>query len=48
MILHKWFRENHMVLNPCKCHYIVIGNDDTSLKIVLNNNEISCSNKEKL
>ena len=25
MILHKWFHENHMVLNPGKCHYIVIG-----------------------
>ena len=22
MILHKWFHENHMVLNPGKCHYI--------------------------
>ena len=23
MILRKWFHENHMVLNPGKCHYIV-------------------------
>ena len=22
MILQKWFHENHMVLNPGKCHYI--------------------------
>ena len=28
MILHKWFHENHMLLNPDKCHFIVIGDDD--------------------
>ena len=48
MILHKWFRENQMVLNPGKCHYIVIGDNDPSNKITLNNNEIASSNKEKL
>ena len=48
MILHKWFRENHMVLNPGKCHYIVIGDDGPSHKIILNNNEIASSNEEKL
>ena len=48
MILHKWFHGNHMVLNLCKCHYIVIGDDNFSHKIILNNNEISGSNKEKL
>ena len=48
MILHKWFNENHMVLNPDKCHYIVIGDDDPTQKIILNNNEIASSNEEKL
>ena len=48
MILHKWFHENHMVLNPGKCHYIVIGDDDPTQKIILNNNEIASSNEEKL
>ena len=48
MILHKWFHENHMVLNPGKCHYIVIGADDPFHKIILNNNEIASSNEEKL
>ena len=48
MILHKWFHENHMVLNPDKCHYIVIGDDDPNQKIILNNNEIASSNEEKL
>ena len=48
MILYGWFHENHMVLNPGKCHYIVIGDDDPIHKIILNNNEISSSNEEKL
>ena len=37
MILHKWFHENHVVLNPVKCHYVVIGEDDPSHKIIFNN-----------
>ena len=41
MILHKWFHENYMVPNPDKFHYIVIGDDDIFLKIILNNNEIA-------
>ena len=48
MILHKWFHENHMVLNPDKCRFIVIGDDDPNQKIILNNNEIVSSNEEKL
>ena len=48
MILHKWFHENHMVLNPDKCHFIVIGDHDPNQKIILNNNEIVSSNEEKL
>ena len=47
MILHKWFHENPMVLNAGKCHYIVIGDDDPTYKIILNNNEIASSNVEK-
>ena len=45
MILHKWFHENHMVLNLDKYH---IGDDDPTQKIILNNNEIASSNEEKL
>ena len=37
-----------MVLNPGKCHYIVIGDDDPNQKIILNDNEIASSNEEKL
>ena len=47
MILHKWFHENHTVLNPGKCHYTVIGDDDPIHKIILNNNQIVSSNEEK-
>ena len=47
MILHKWFHENHMILNPGKCHYIVIGGDEPTRKIILNNNEIASSNEDK-
>ena len=48
MILHKWLHESHVVLNPGKCHYIVIGDDGPSHKMILNNNEIASSNVEKL
>ena len=45
MILHKWIHENHMMLNPDKCRYIVIGDDDPTHKIKLNNIEIASSNE---
>ena len=48
MILHQWFHENHMTLNPRKCHYMVIGSRDLSHEIMLNNNKITSSNEEKL
>ena len=32
-----------MIQNPGKCHYIVIGDDDPSHKIILNNDEIASS-----
>ena len=28
LIIQKWFYKNHMVLNPGKCHYLVLGNSD--------------------
>ena len=48
MILHQWFHENHMKLNPGQCHYIEIGSKDLSHEIMLNNNEMTSSNWEKL
>ena len=37
-----------MALNPGKFHYMVIGSKDLSHQIMLNNNEITSSNEEKL
>ena len=48
MILHQRFHENHMILNPGKCYYMVIGSRDLSHEIMLNNNKITSSNGEKL
>ena len=48
MILHQCFHENHMTLNPGKSHYMVIGSRNVSHEIMLNNNEITSSNEEKL
>ena len=46
MILYKCFHENHMILNPGKCHYIVIGDTDRLYQIILNNTEFARSSKE--
>ena len=35
-----------MVLNPGKCHYTVISEDDPSHKMILNNNEIASSDEQ--
>ena len=48
LILNKQFYENQMVLNPGKCHYILISDNYPSHKIVLNNNDLVIFNKEKL
>ena len=34
--MKKWFYENHMVLNPEKCHYLVLGKRSNSDTINLN------------
>ena len=41
MILHKWFHDNYVVINPGKYHYIVIGDDGPTHKIILNANQIA-------
>ena len=48
MILQEWFHENHMTLNPGKCHYVVIDSKDLAHKIMLNNNKFTNSNEDKL
>ena len=36
LVMQKWFFENHMVLNPGKCHYLVLGKRSNSDIINLN------------
>ena len=48
MILHQWFRENHVTLNSSKCHYMVIGSGDLSHEIIQNNSKITSSNEKKI
>ena len=46
--MQKWFYENHMVLNPGKCYYLVLGNRSNSDTINLNGTKLASSSYEKL
>ena len=46
--MQKWFYENHMVLTPGKCHYLVLGNRSSSDTVNLNGTKLASSNYEKL
>ena len=48
LIMQKWFYENHMVLNPGKCHYLVLGNRSNSDTINLNGTKLASNSYEKL
>ena len=48
LIMQKWFCENHMVLNPGKCHYLVLGKRSNSDTINLNGTKLASSSYEKL
>ena len=48
LIMQKWFYENHMVLNPMKCHCLVLGNRSNSDTINLNGTKMASSSYEKL
>ena len=48
LIMQKWFYENHMVLNPGKCHCLVLGNRSNSDTINLNGRKRASSSYEKL
>ena len=48
MVLHQWFRESHMALNPGTCHYMVISNKKLSHEVMLNHHEVTSSNEGKL
>ena len=46
--MHKQFHENHMGLNPGKCHYKLIGIKSYEDKIIWNSAELKTSKEEKL
>ena len=46
--MQKWFYENHMVLHPGKCHYLVLGKRSNSDTINLNGTKLASSSYEKL
>ena len=46
--MQKWFYENHMVLNPGKCHYLLLGNRSNSDTINLNRTRLESSSYEIL
>ena len=46
--MKKWFYEKHMVLNPEKCHYLVLGKRSNSDTINLNGTKLASSSYEKL
>ena len=48
IIMQKWFYENHVVLNPGKCHYLVLGTRSNSDTINLNGTKLASSSYEKL
>ena len=48
LIMQKWFYENHLVLNPGKCHYLILGNRSNSDTINLNEAKLASSSYEKL
>ena len=45
--MHKWIHESHMVLNPGKCQYMLIGNKFHDDKIFLDEVEFKTSNAQK-
>ena len=47
LIMQKWLYENHMDLNPGKCHYLVPGIRSNSDTINLNGTKLASSTYEK-
>ena len=48
LIMQKLFYEKHIVLNPGKCHYLVLGNRSNSDTINVNGKKLASSSYEKL
>ena len=47
-LLQGWFYENHMVLNPGKCHYLIINKDITNESIELGKKTLHAEAEQKL
>ena len=43
-----WFHENHMVLNPGKCHYLIINKDIANESIELGKKTLHAEAEQKL
>ena len=46
--MQKWFYENRIVLNPGKCHYLLLGKISNSDTVNLNGTKLASSSYEKL
>ena len=46
--LQGWFCENHMVLNPGKCHYLIINKDTSNESIELGKKPLHAEAEQKL
>ena len=47
-LLQEWFYENHMVLNPGKCHYLIINKDIANESIELGKETLHAEAEQKL
>ena len=47
-LLQGWFYENHMILNPGKCHYLTINKDITNESIELPKKTSQAEAEQKL
>ena len=46
--ISKWFHENFMVLNPDKCHFMVLGDSNCTCNFTCNGTTIESSKEEKV
>ena len=42
--MYKWLQEDYMVLNPEKCHYMLMGINSHDHKIILNGVKLKSNN----
>ena len=47
-LLQGWFYENYMVLNPGKCHYLIVNKDITNESVELGKKTLHAAAEQKL